>query len=91
MSKHCPKEHCKPKCEPKYCRYDSWCDDKSSCDEVLEQVKTIVIKQHKFCQKERKCKEWGHSTRLDGCWEPVLKCAEKPRLGKHADQKHNKH
>ena len=86
------KEHCKvkceTKCEPTYCRYDSWEDCQSSCEEVEEQVKTIVIKQHKFCQKEKKCKEWGFSTRKNGCWEKVDKCEEKPRLGRIADKKY---
>ena len=89
MSKHCPKEHCKPKCEPKFCRYDSWEDCDENCGEVLEQVKTIVIKQHKFCQKKDECKNWGFTEKVDGCWEPVAKCNEKGRL--HKNVQHKKH
>ncbi len=87
MSKHCQQKNCQKKdchhekhCEPKFCRYDSWEDCKSSCDEVTEKVRTVVIKEHAFCQKRNDCVNWGYKTRKDGCWEEIKGCKEKGRL-----------
>lgn len=91
MSKHCQKQNCQKKnhndCKKeKCCRYDSWCESDSSCGEVREQVKTIVIKQHKFCQDKKACSKWGFTKKCETSWEcvPHKDCKE---AGKY----HKKH
>lgn len=89
MSKHCQQKNCQKKdchhekkhCEEKFCRYDSWEDcEPGHCSPVTEKVRTVVIRQHAFCQKRNDCVNWGFTTKKEGCWENVDSCKENGRL-----------
>ncbi len=81
MSKHHNKQNCKP-CDKKCIKYDSWCSSEDSCGQIKEKVRTIVIKQHKFCQERKECKRWGRTIKCEGSWESVERCHEPAKLVK---------
>lgn len=82
-NKHCKKVECKPhkECKPEPCgkivKYDCWEHEDPCCPKSSGQVRTVILKEYRFCEDKRECCERGYKTKQETPWE-CIPC-ENPR------------